>query len=477
MKATTLILILILCALLTADTLQAQLIRQSKAMIGASSGFSKSSQFQMNVSVGQPISGTSASSQFRQGVGFWNGDGGGGQPPIPLMFYNDGWNMVSVPFVVPNYSKSFIFPTSSSSAFSYQGGYQQQDTLKHGVGYWLKFPGNQALPLQGGPRNSDTLELADNWNMIGATSIPVDTANIIQVPENLISTNYFGYNSGYFATNIIEPGKAYWVKAKGVGSIILKDVAPPPNSFTSQQLPAHREEMVEEALNTISFTVNDDASSSRGKQQVLQFGFETGEKMNLEKFELPPVPPVGAFDIRFASNRLVEILPSRIQEPVELPVRFQTNNLPITVTMSLKHQDEVKYSLVEREGKKMVAFHKLEQNRSLTISINEDKKYFLRVESVPKEFFLHQNYPNPFNPVTTIRFDLPSPATVTLQMFNILGQEVATELHKREMEEGQHAIDFDASLLPTGLYFYRINVLSISNGKHFQDTKTMMLVK
>jgi hypothetical protein len=72
---------------------------------------------------------------------------------------------------------------------------------------------------------------------------------------------------------------------------------------------------------------------------------------------------------------------------------------------------------------------------------------------IPQKFALYQNYPNPFNPSTTISYDLPQRARVKLAIYNLLGQEVAT-LVDGEQEPGRYNINFDASGLPSGIYFY-----------------------
>jgi hypothetical protein len=86
------------------------------------------------------------------------------------------------------------------------------------------------------------------------------------------------------------------------------------------------------------------------------------------------------------------------------------------------------------------------------------------------EYALHQNYPNPFNPVTNISFDLPEAGVVTLKVFNLVGQEVATLVHGT-MPKGTSIVTFDASALPSALYFYRMEV----NG--FVMAKKMLLSK
>ena len=77
-------------------------------------------------------------------------------------------------------------------------------------------------------------------------------------------------------------------------------------------------------------------------------------------------------------------------------------------------------------------------------------------EEIPQTFALRQNYPNPFNPTTTIEFELTVPSTVSLRVYNMLGQEAATLLDREELDDGFDEVEFDASHLPSGVYFYRL---------------------
>lgn len=88
----------------------------------------------------------------------------------------------------------------------------------------------------------------------------------------------------------------------------------------------------------------------------------------------------------------------------------------------------------------------------------------------PLQFSFEQNYPNPFNPSTTIEYSIPQNGFVSLKVFNILGKEVATLVNEQVMA-GKHKIDFDASGLNSGVYFYKIE-----NG-NFVETKKMILLK
>ena len=96
----------------------------------------------------------------------------------------------------------------------------------------------------------------------------------------------------------------------------------------------------------------------------------------------------------------------------------------------------------------------------------------------PEAFRLYQNYPNPFNPVTTIEFELSSPAVVTLKVYNILGQEVSRLFDRTAMEEGYESVEFDASAFASGVYFYRITVESQdSPGSQASRVMKMILIK
>jgi hypothetical protein len=83
---------------------------------------------------------------------------------------------------------------------------------------------------------------------------------------------------------------------------------------------------------------------------------------------------------------------------------------------------------------------------------------------------LEQNYPNPFNPITTIQYQIPKDGLVRLQIFDILGQKVTTlvnEINKR----GRYKIEFNATNLSSGIYFYRLTA------DNFSDVKKLILIK
>jgi hypothetical protein len=89
---------------------------------------------------------------------------------------------------------------------------------------------------------------------------------------------------------------------------------------------------------------------------------------------------------------------------------------------------------------------------------------------LPDQYALDQNYPNPFNPATTIRYGIPNAAKVTMKIYNVLGQEVAT-LVDTDQTAGTYNVRFDAGSLASGMYLYRITA------GQFVQVKKMLLLK
>ncbi len=91
-------------------------------------------------------------------------------------------------------------------------------------------------------------------------------------------------------------------------------------------------------------------------------------------------------------------------------------------------------------------------------------------QSLPTRFNLSQNYPNPFNPSTIINYHIPELSFVTLKVYDVLGNEIA-KLVNEEKDQGIYVVEFDATELTSGIYFYRLQ------GESFVETKKMVLMK
>jgi len=84
----------------------------------------------------------------------------------------------------------------------------------------------------------------------------------------------------------------------------------------------------------------------------------------------------------------------------------------------------------------------------------------------PTQFILSQNYPNPFNATTKISYAIPENGFVSIQIYNMMGEKIATLVNEQK-EAGVYSIDFDASHLANGIYFYRLDATGFSQIKKF----------
>jgi photosystem II stability/assembly factor-like uncharacterized protein len=380
----------------------------------------------------------------------------------------DGWNLISVPVGLNDMRKNSIFPSATSQAFAYQSGYVSKDTLQSGVGYWMKFSNNDELPLGGAVINSDTVDVNARWNLIGEISFPLLISQVVPVAPASIVSNFYGFSqsTGYYSEDTLKPGKAYWVKLDQSGQLILG------NTLLEKTLPRVIESNKDENELVLEFT------DAKGRTRNL--GLNTNPTLFNSNTELPPVPPSGVFDVRFATQRSTEIINIGKTTSQELTIQLRGAEYPITLswkgsasfmnsTLSFRGITNTQ-SLNPRSDGFVMLQSESEQALKLFIKTKEGVQQ-------PTTFSLSQNYPNPFNPTTTIQYNLPQDALVYMTVHNILGEEVA-QLVQQKLSAGVHTQTFDAKSLPSGVYFYRLHAFDVESGfLLFRDSKQLTLVK
>lgn len=391
---------------------------------------------------------------------------------------SDGWNLVSVPVVVSDFHKTAIYPTATSSAFGYKGGYTVADTLANGVGYWVKFSGPTTVSFSGPTIVQESVKVVTGWNMIGPPSYPVPLADITPVGTT-VSSQYFAYagGSGYLTEDTLQPGSGYWVKVSQAGTLFMKTgsvLLAPRNSSLTERKKAQSAALlgVKDMSGVETLTITDAA----GIERLLYFS-ATRTDIDAGKYEMPPLPPEGTMDVRFRDNRLLEVADTHTDKSAALLI--SSASYPVTIgwtggARSTSTELAVGGRMIVMRGASSI---------TLSHSVAVLLKFHPASEiELPTAFALYQNYPNPFNPSTTIRYDLPGDAHVSLKIYNTLGQEVSSV--KDEVEPAGYrsvvwnTINDRGMGLASGVYFYRIEAAPVGTpGKPFVQVRKMMNVR
>ena len=462
--------------------LYSQTIIHSWHVIDRGGGKSYASGIILQASIGQPAmqamsaSGTKLEGGYIPCVRVLSGT----TSTLSLLVAN-GWNMISVPLLVTDYQKSTLYPTATSPAYNYNSGYHTQTVLQNGAGYWLKFPSSNPITMTGTAIQQETVAVFPRWNMIGTPTYPVLKTGITAIGTT-VQPNFYGYSSmsGYFTADTLIPGRAYWAKVSTAGKLVLPAgsllIDLKTSMFVHKKVKnTHGASLSENNQEGINELVVKDA---KGRERTLYFS-STRTDIDADSYELPPLLSSGMFDIRYASQRCMEIVDKEKQKDIPLLISSSVA-YPLTIGWKIGHASDGAILLVD--GKTIP----MKSNGEIQIT-NLTSQIRLRLlpsksSMLPKDFALYQNYPNPFNPTTTIRYALPQDAHVNLIIYDVIGQEVKALIDEIQ-DAGFKTVEWNATnktgnAIASGVYFYRLTATSVTDpSKSFVEVKKMLLLK
>jgi hypothetical protein len=371
----------------------------------------------------------------------------------------DGWNIVSVPGLHPvnqNINTWWSGKDPASGVFQFTSGYVSVTEVTPGIGYWMNHIGSNTYntgdewPASGMQKVLNvSLTGITGWNLIGGYHLTVATSSITTTPAGLQTGSVFGYSpgSGYSPAANLVPGYGYWIKLTAVGDINIPTSLAKGTAITDYIMSDWSRIILTDAAGKSYTLYSVNGDSPNGTASV-----------NLNQYELPPLPPAGMFDVRYGSQRLAEVIGNEMKT-----IEMQGADYPVTIRvegMTIRVQDET--------GKIVNQVIKSGEEAVISNLIIEK----LRVSSnvIPEAYSLDQNFPNPFNPSTRISWQSPVDGHQSLRVYDVLGNEVAV-LVDEFRTAGRYDATFDASNLASGIYFYRIQAGS------FVQTRKMILLK
>ncbi len=414
----------------------------------------------------------------------------------------EGWNLIGPHHMEITAADIVTNPTGilASQFFEFNDGYYTADILEPGKGYWVKTSGAgellYPLPTKKGP--------AEYYEELAAFyAIDVE-----------VNDGYAGYN----INGGIDPAATDGIDAD-LGEAELPP-APPAGIFDARMI------LPDGITSSFQDYRNGDAAFNGIHEHILKWQLGAGDTLWLH-VSIPEVsgtvhlhaedPFGGAFvsadqydgtsNWYYVDNSALTQLNITLSYTAPIPVELtsftasvsgeqirldwetatETNNKGFDILRSNDNNRFEKigfvdgngtssephsYNFVDYNAKTGTYYYRLKQ---IDFDGSESYSDIIEVDFMPAEFSLGQNYPNPFNPSTKIKFALPVDSKVTLSVYNIVGQNVAT-LVNETISAGLHEAGFNASDLSSGVYFYVLNAEG-TDGRKFSETKKLMLMK
>lgn len=382
-----------------------------------------------------------------------------------------GWNLVSLPVIPESNALADLIP-SAEVAFAFSGTYTEVTTLEPCEGYWVKVPSNVTIALSGAPVTDCATALADGWHLVGG---PNCAATPSTAPGGALQSLY-GFDGAYQSASQTAPGMGYWAELSPAATLSLTCGAPAPAASlaaSGSRLTIRASRPVAGLVSSATVELGADVQTMLAKAPPEAPEYSVRMKLYREDMSAAYYRDVRSSDE--AESRWI------------LAVNPHGNDISRGASTAVISWDPATFGTDSYElragldGTGEVLVADMKDETSFEITGDNRDQFFSILRSgdagpaLPDEFTLNQNYPNPFNPSTQISFNLPTAQQVKLEVFNVLGQRVAT-LFDGKAEAGEHVVTWEAKnsagqTVSSGVYFYRLEASG------FSQTRKMMLLR
>lgn len=415
----------------------------------------------------------------------------------PTGIPSDRWRLVSVPVNLNNKDLSQLFITLSSSQWiAYNAAGTKVTTILPGQAFWFFHKsGDNALSASAGggttnPPSGFQITLAPGWNLVGT---PFTTPITLTLDPLQFSGPWAFGGTG---TEVGGWSKATAMKPFGGYAIYNKNLTATTLTFTPGGVTIGKSTTVKQA-EEFKLKITAEAVKNGLTYTDRSNAFAVLNDENAALYNDPEPDNIGDFisvyfiqgDRKFSylyqndenEGRTAELAVGSSMDDVTIKLDFGIEK--IKEGWQIRIYDYARNAYVSTGGNWSV-YHKYAGTAKYKILAGTSRyldEAASSFQNLPKDFSLSQNYPNPFNPSTKISYAIPKQSRVTLTVYNILGQEVATLLNGKEKEVGFHTVEWNGAdhrgrAVSSGVYLYRIQAEGI-NGEKYTQTKKMLFVK
>ncbi|WP_263784386.1 Ig-like domain-containing protein [Salinibacter grassmerensis] len=376
---------------------------------------------------------------------------------------DDGWNLVSLPYqsgdqtfgtFLPSCTSGFLYDPSSGNQSLSDG-----DTLTVGEAFWANCPSGTE-EVTGVKADSQTVSVAAGWNLVGPFGDSTDTGAISSDPQGIVESSLYGFDpsDGYTPVSTLVPGEGYWISVSASGTLTLGGGGGGTSLAASTRLHNAGGDG-----KTASLQVTD----AEGREATLLLRRDRPASKQTGHM-LPPIPPGGTFDVRFANGRAL----ATVEPDASTPSLHDVNLQGVAYPLTLRRQGSPRAGgVLVRETRDSDADVRTLTSDAPSVTLqNGNGQLQVGLQSVPEQFALRNSAPNPARGAATIAFSVPEQTHVTIDVFDVLGRKVAT-LTDGQKEPGQHDVRLNARSLSSGTYFYRMSA------EGFSKTRRLSVVR
>ncbi len=378
-----------------------------------------------------------------------------GAAPSRTLVLADGWTFLSLPVDVDQSFGALLPGCSSGFVYEPGAGYTaiaDDASLPAGRGTVLNCAAD-TLTVTGTP--SSTVAVEEGWNLVGTGADTLVAAAVDTTPAGVLASSFFRRpaGEGYTVALQLVPGEAYWVKAVAAGTLQVAGTAVPPQTASRNAVGAGP------PLEGASRLTIADA---RGRTATLWLKDELGAAAR-RRADLPPVPPPGLFDVRFAGGRWAAALPRTPPGPdrpgtATQQVRLQGAAFPVSVRLE-PGSPLRRVAVTAGEQTALLS----EAQPSVALRQTTDQ-FLVAAGAVPQAFRLGTAFPHPVRNRAQFTYAVPEATDVRIEMYDVLGRRVAT-LVDDQRPAGVYRARIDADRFASGTYFVRMQAGGVQKAR------------